>query len=200
LVSAPRIPIFRFLNRSLGTAGSDERMRAAGNIPYSATRWRSDENCLSGNSTRAGARIQELEVGKHVLLGWHSGPSLRWADAQRAPDPWLPIKLLFGPKGGKGAIKYHHGSEARRLMGLRSSVLDSQEKFGAEEERERSRVVQRWTDLVQTLIKRAILRWAGLVHKLRRIRRQQRYFGHLGQCLRAHPAELRGRLRQHLSY
>ena len=84
-------------------------------------------------------------------------------------------------------------------MGLGSSDLDHLTEIGAEEEHEETRTVQRWTHLVQTLIGRAILRWAGLVHTLKRIRRQQRYFGHLGQCLQAYSGELRGRLRKHLS-
>ena len=84
-------------------------------------------------------------------------------------------------------------------MGLGSSDLDHLTEIGAEEEHEETRTVQRWTHLVQTLIGRAILRWAGLVHTLKRIRRQQRYFGHLGQRLQAYSGELRGRLRKHLS-
>ena len=85
------------------------------------------------------------------------------------------------------------------MMGLGSSDLDSLEKIEAEEEQEEPRTIQRWTDLVQTLIGRATLRWASLVHTLRRVRRQQRYFGHLGQSLQAYSAELRGRLRKQMS-
>ena len=83
-------------------------------------------------------------------------------------------------------------------MGLGSSDLDYLTEIEAEEEHEGTRTVQRWTNLVQTLIERAILRWASPVHTLKRVRRQQRYFGHLGQRLQAYPGRLRGQLRLHL--
>ena len=49
---------------------------------------------------------------------------------------------------------------------------------------------------VEERTERAVENWGRLVNSAKRVRRLQRYFGHIGQFLQTFDSEFRGRLRE----